>query len=519
MNGRKIHGRFVRRLGLESLEPRLCPSAPVHRPLALHGAHAEIGTGVQVRGALAGGFVFAQDHGPARDRAGPPVGPPSGGAPFAAVNDTGWTPPDDNIAVGGQDRVAGSQTFGQSTVVVAVNDQIALFDKSGKPYNKPSNLRQGNNIALTTADSTRHAAPIFRSRQSAFDPRVVYDPANGGHFLLIAVEESDRLRLSKLDIAVSKTANPRTGADWWTYRFGVRQEVHGHRTWMDFPGLGMDATALYVTGNLFTFAGSSFKGVKLVTFDKNAMEHGLPVAGPANTRIFSSHSYTMQPAVTYDSNVPEYLIQARTTHHARTVRLDAIQDPLGTLTDTRIRIRVPEYNTNLTNAPQRGSRRRVDTNDSGMLNAVFRGGALWAADTVEKSRKTVARWYEIDPATASLVASGTINPGRDSRGRPIYTFFPSIAVDGSGNVAVSYAESSAGIDPSAAFATWTTSSRGPSQLGLQNIQKGRAPYLGGRWGDYSGVAPDPDTPGRFWAIGEATLRSGSWGTWWVNTAR
>ena len=43
---------------------------------------------------------------------------------------------------------------------------------------------------------------------------------------------------------------------------------------MDFPSLGMDATALYVTGNMFSFGTGSFQGVKLVTFDKNAMESG-----------------------------------------------------------------------------------------------------------------------------------------------------------------------------------------------------------------------------------------------------
>jgi hypothetical protein len=258
--------------------------------------------------------------------------------------------------------------------------------------------------------------------------------------------------------------------------------------------------------------------VKLVTFDKNAMEQGLPVAGPANTMVFSRRSDTMQPAVTYDSNAPEYLIQARTGRHARTVRVDAIQNPLGAMTDTTIRVKVPAYNTNLSLAPQRGSIYRIATNDSGMLNAVFRGGALWATNTVEKARKTVAHWYEIDPSGGSLIATGTIDPGHDFKGRPIYTFFPSIAVDGSGHVAVSYAESSPDMHPSAAFATWPSSSPGPSQLGLQNIQKGLAPYRGGRWGDYSGVAPDPDTPGRFWAIGEATRRSGAWGTWWAATA-
>jgi hypothetical protein len=430
---------------------------------------------------------------------------------YGGIGSTGWTPPDDNIAVGSQDSGTGP-----STVILAVNEQIALFDKSGNPYNNSSNLYSGNNLAITSTDPSKQSASLFHASNSAFDPRILFDPANGGHFILTAVEQSTRPQSSFLDIAVSMSANPRTAADWYTYRYSVTQTISKTATWMDFPSLGMDATTLYVTGNMFGFTNGSFRGVKLITFDKNAMEIGSKVSGPVNTKIFTDGSFSMQPAVTYGSNaLAEYLIQTENGSNSTTVRLDAITNPLtaGALTDAQIYVTVPAYNTNLTKAPQLGSSNLINTNDARMLSAVFRNGSLWAADTIESTTgKTVARWYEINPVVSSpLTASGNIDPGGS-----VYTFFPSITADASGNVAISYAESSPTEHPSASFAAapiTTTTSFTPAAS--PNIQAGAASYGGSRWGDYSGIAADPSNSGIFYAVGEATQSDGNWGTWWT----
>jgi hypothetical protein len=432
---------------------------------------------------------------------------------YGGIGSTGWTPPDDNIAVGSQDSVTG-----QSTVILAVNEQIALFNKSGNPYNNPNNLYSGNNLAITSTDPSKQSASLFHASNSAFDPRVLFDPANGGHFILTAVEQSTRPQSSYLDIAVSKSANPRTAADWYTYRYSVTQTIAKTATWMDFPSLGMDATTLYVTGNMFGFTNGSFRGVKLITFPKITMEAGGAVTGPVNTKIFTDGSFSMQPAVTYDSTAPEYLIQTENGSNSTTVRLDAITNPLiaGALTDAQIYVTVPAYNTNVTKAPQLGSSNLINTNDARMLSAVFTNGSLWAADTIESTTgKTVARWYEINPAVSSSpTASGNIDPGGS-----VYTFFPSITAEWSGNVgnvAISYAESSPTEHPSASFAAapiTTTTSFTPAAS--PNIQAGAASYGGSRWGDYSGIAADPSAPGIFYAVGEATQSDGNWGTWWT----
>ena len=83
--------------------------------------------------------------------------------------------------------------------------------------------------------------------------RLGYAPMAGYETLgaiLTAVEQSSRPQSSELDIAVSKTANPRTAADWWTYRYSVVQAFGRTNTWMDFPSLGMDASVQYRHGKV-----------------------------------------------------------------------------------------------------------------------------------------------------------------------------------------------------------------------------------------------------------------------------
>jgi hypothetical protein len=82
-------------------------------------------------------------------------------------------------------------------------------------------------------------------------------------------------------------------------------------------------------------------------------------------------------------------------------------------------------------------------------------------------------------------------------------------------MALGYAESSAGMHPSAYYLFQPGPSNAFQAQAQQVIQLGAAPYGGSRWGDYSGTVADPTTTGVFWTIGEATLSSGAWGTWWT----
>jgi hypothetical protein len=414
---------------------------------------------------------------------------------YTGISGTGWTPPDDNLAVS------------PTTVIEAVNESLGFWDQSGNPITS-----NGSNILRFTTLFSGVGGSL-----GVFDPRIVYDPANGGHFILVGLEQGTNPQVSNLDIAISTTNSPLpTASDWYLYRVNTVTSSGGTNYWLDFPGLGFDSQAIYVTGNLFSFGSNNFLGAKLMTFDKNALETtgtpgGTPSPlSPANSQVITDGG-SIQPAVTLDPTAPaEYMIEDWDTND---VRIHAVTNPLnGSFSRTTDIVPVPYHGLNVPGAVQEGSTHLIATNDSRIINAVYRNGSLFAAHTVQNGSLATAVWYQIAPngwpnfGTPALTNSGSIEPSPST-----FTFFPSIAVDANGDLALSYAESSSSMYASAYYTVIPTS--GPSTSGV--IQSGQAVYTGNRWGDFSGMAADPTTPGVFWGVGEYTQSSGAWGTAWT----
>lgn len=426
---------------------------------------------------------------------------PSGGqigGEIVGIGNTGWRPPDDNIATNG------------NYVLEAVNEAYAIWTTGGTQ----SSFNGHTSIQLTT---------LFTGAagNSVFDPRVTYDPANGGHFILVGLEQTSSPQASNLDIAISKTATPSLDPTTWrTYRVVAGVTVNTTNYWLDFPGLGFDGTALYVTGNLFSFGSNNFLAARLMTFDKNALETatgggGSPIALSPSVSDVITDGGSLQPAVNQTSTSVEYMVEDWDTTH---LRVHTITNPLNPATYSRTTnlVTVPAYGLSVPDAPQLGSTAMVPANDTRILNAVYSNGSLYATHTIQNQangqNKPTARWYQINVGAGSptLNRSGSIDPGQN-----IATFFPSIAVDSQGNLAIGYAQSSAQTYPSAYYTTIPVSGAGTTAL----IVAGLAPTGDGRWGDYSGTVPDPTTPNIFYAVGESTQSTGAWGTTWVRIAQ
>ncbi len=127
------------------------------------------------------------------------------------------------------------------------------------------------------------------------------------------------------------------------------------------------------------------------------------------------------------------------------------------------------------------------------------------------------RWYEIDTAGSvySLIQQGDIDPGPG-----INTFYPAIAVDGAGNMGISYTESSYQEFPQMMIAGRRASDP-PGYTTPGVVVKSSASAYGGatqvdaeRWGDYGGLAVDPADDATFWAFHEYAVGTNTWGTWW-----
>ena len=122
---------------------------------------------------------------------------------------------------------------------------------------------------------------------------------------------------------------------------------------------------------------------------------------------------------------------------------------------------------------------------------------------------TGVRWYELwNPGGAVTVhQQGTYAP--DS----IYRWMGSIAIDGSGNIAVGYSASSSSVRPSVRYAGRLANDplgqMTQSEVVLQLGSGSQLPSLD-RWGDYSSMTIDPTDDCTFWYADEYLKSDGTW---------
>jgi len=150
---------------------------------------------------------------------------------------------------------------------------------------------------------------------------------------------------------------------------------------------------------------------------------------------------------------------------------------------------------------------------------VYRNGSLWTTHHVAGAGgKLEVAWYQINPATASVVQQGRISDMNR------WYYYPSIAVNQNGDVAVGFS----GSDNTEFASGWYTARNSADANGTMQtpslLKAGLASYFksfqgsGNRWGDYSATVVDPADNVTFWTLQEyaATPVGGisKWGTWW-----
>jgi hypothetical protein len=172
---------------------------------------------------------------------------------------------------------------------------------------------------------------------------------------------------------------------------------------------------------------------------------------------------------------------------------------------------------------------QIDTGDGRIQNVVHRNGSLFTTHTVpDPSRsKTVVRWYEINPAStpATRLQEGTISdPNR-------FYYYPSVAVNLAGDVAIGFSGSSSSPPEYAgAYYTARRAADPPNTMHpVTLLRSGKASYFktfsgrDNRWGDFSATVVDPADDTTFWTLQEiastpVVTPAGAildrWATWW-----
>jgi hypothetical protein len=443
------------------------------------------------------------------DRALPSVNPIQGFAGLAFDQSVPADLPDTILAVG------------PSQVVEATNRDIAFFDKAG--------------TQLLSEHLKAFWAPVLPSNLPVpgdiiTDPKVTYDEL-AGRFAVTTFELNFATQDSHLLLAVSNDANP---LDGFTEMHRISTVENG--TFGDFPQLGWDADAIYVTTNQFKFVGHNpFDHALVMTFATSSLTDGANSTLTMYSVDRLPPHFAMQPAVMHGANPgdPMYFVESMVPGGSSGGGgfIDVVQmtDKLSTApTFTDFKVLVPHYN-HPPNADQLGGGPQLDTGDGRILSAAWRNGELVATQTVQDdpSQTAQARWYQFSTAGAapSLVQTGNID-----RGAGVSTYVPSINIAPSGDLGLSFLESSAneylsmyitgrkGSDPAGALQAPVLAKAGEATF--------RVFHAGGvelpgplRTGDYCGVAMDP-VDGSFWAANEyatpplpvSPLRRANWGT-------
>ena len=432
--------------------------------------------------------------------------PPSPAAPSLNTSFIGIT--DDNTVIP-PDTMG---TVGLNHLVSFLNNDIAVWNRAG------TNLYQ-------TGLETFMTVPLGLGTD-AFDPHVLFDP-HSSRFIGICANgpSGETTHDSNIALAVSATSDP-TGS--W-YRWAIDADVDtvsGGSTqtdnWADFPSLGVDQSAVYITANMFRgVARATFQYVKVWCIPKAQLLTGS--ASISWTEFVNVNgalgTFALRPCVTYGATTSEYLVSTGWSFYG--IEIWRIDDPTGTptLTNTASPF-LPAYDHLLANAPQLGGAGLIETNDDRMLDAEYRGGSIWCTHSIDVSNRTSVRWYQLGAASGAIMQQGTISDSARSY------YYPSIAVNAAGDVALGFTGSSASEYASAFYTARAAGDPAGSTQAVSLLKAGEAYYYktysgtSNRWGDFSETCVDPAHDTGFWTIQEYAWTPGGghdrWSTWWGN---
>lgn len=401
-----------------------------------------------------------------------------------------YEPPDTNLAVG------------PNNVVEIINTALAVYDKSGKL------LQDAPLSAIFTDDKALNFS----------DPQITYDSQanNGqGQFFIGSLAYSNDGTVSHFDYALLDSASPSTTPVANSTHY--QDATEGKGLTGDFPRLGWNADAYFVTMNEFDNSTGNFSHVLELTIDKSKITDTTanPVVNSIDT---SGGDFTIVPATMRDpstsSSGTELFVEENGFQNGSQLRvIKMVNDLSSTPTVGSAIINVPRYSSPPSAAQPGGY---IATNDSRILDAVYAGGHLVATQTVGGTLAANARVYDL---TINAEAGGInvklnqtiqINPGRR-----ISTYFPSVDINPTnGDLGITYLQSSHSQYMSMYVTGRTPTDNAGTVETPVEVAAGQATYQGSRAGDFSAVSLDPST-GEFWAGNEYAQSPSNtyWGTW------
>lgn len=399
---------------------------------------------------------------------------------FAGVDDTNWTPPDSQIAVG------------PNHVIVAINAAFAIMDKFGCQF-----------MRRTLADVFAR----FVEDAIIYSPRVIYDHFHGS-WLIAACARSVDWRRSWFLIAYSQTDDPLGNWRLWALDAGC-DGTNKASYWPEGLGVSVDNTQLYLTANMFNAQGE-FVHAKLRVLNVREIQIGGILHGWDFWQLRNadgSLAFGVQPAVNLRAAGAQYLLNTARDGQGFTqwtVTMPMRQAP------TLTRRFVPTTQFYLPPDIVQSNGDTTAIGDGRLGNVVFRHGLLWTAHTVaanwgHETNRAAIHWVQINPRAGCVIQQGIY-------GAPDQNYFcPAVMVDGEGNMLLVFNRVNDDEQPAIRF-----TGRQPSdENGL--LQASELLLLSSasascEWSNFSGAAMMPDDTD-VWVIGQYVATETDWPTW------
>jgi hypothetical protein len=412
--------------------------------------------------------------------------------------------------------------IGPTRFMEFVNGSVAVYNRTnGISVQRKTDVKFWSDAGL-----------IISPDAGVTDPRVIYDP-NSQRWFATQVDFDASLAASGGDptseandflLAVSTTSSP-TGP-WKGFLFQADPD-NGY--FADFPTLGVDSNAVYISGDFYSSSVSMGPG--LVSIPKADLVSATPTITNMTwygVMTVANRGQVMQPATCFDgsesgnilamgdigttsnfySNIVCSVVQnAGTTNPVLSAPVRLTVAPYD-VPDNAI-LGVPQFVVPQPDDPQHLGIPTLQANDPRISAKAFAvGGVLYATHNTELNGRMAIQWYRIRAADHALLEQGTIaDPNLD-------LFMPSIAANQYGTVLIACNGSSLSTYVSCyVYAGQTVNGQTAFGNGIL-LQPGSVSYYDAneiygelldtpttsRWGDYSTLSVDAADPTQFWSI-------------------
>lgn len=427
---------------------------------------------------------------------------------FDAIPQTLYQPPSPNLAAGPDD------------LLEIVNSALAQYTREGK-------LVRYTDLTEWFATEYPSVCPSGVFQCILGDTSIRYDQIHG-RFLMTLQARDYRANLSYLLISVSNGATYASGWKNWVTN-GTFEGTTPTNNWADFPQVGYDQSAVYITTNQFSLTTNLYQYARVRIFKKSELYN------PATTTLTYQDLFnlknedgtvasTLQAPILrgrYGVGTSQPLLlnasDAVDANYLTLWRINNVLSATPTVTRTTLRGIWP-YNYPAS-ASQLGTTVPLETGPASLAQMIQRDGILFTARNAGYFDEPVTVTYDRIDTTSNKVTL----QARWINGNFFYPAYDIPATLGPENV----------LPNNLAVGTTTDSNGALTYPGITNMKAGEAPFEivsrngAARWGDYFGGVVDPINGG-LWLAGQyakakvdGVSKYGTWITYypWTSTPR